>query len=123
MRSASCSPTRRSVASYGPTQAGMRPRKRELLVSSRAAADSPAPDAAADTKDGSATPTSASAVRSQWPGTDPNRPSRASAFAGARGIEVPVIASPGEILHAREIREQLRKRYLDHPGKPHAPWC
>jgi len=68
-------------------------------------------------------PSPASAAQPQWPGTDPNRPSRAGAFASARGLKVPVIASPGEILRAREIREQLRKIYLDRPVRTLAPWC
>src|SRR5271166_4808432 len=123
MRSASCSPTRRSAASYGRTQAGMRPRNSHESYSLDEAAHRPAPAAAVETEDGLAIPAPASAAQPQWPGTDPHRPSGAAAFAAARGVKVPVIASPGEIVLAREIREQLRKRYLERPVETRAPRC
>ncbi len=98
----------------------MRPRKRDLL--SGAAVDLLAPDAAVGTQDGPAMPIPASTTQPQWPGTDPSRVCGASAFAAARGLNVPVIASSGEIVRAREIREQLKKRYLDRPDELCAPW-
>src|SRR5271169_5204151 len=105
-------------------QAGMHPRStRDLLASSEAAAaDLPTRDAAVDTKGGSAMPAPVRGVQRQWPGTDPNQLPGAKAFASDPGLGVPVIASPEEILRAREIREQLKKRYLDRPNQPCPPW-
>lgn len=71
----------------------------------------------------SANPTPAGAAEPQWPDTDPSAPSRASAFASARGIQEPVVASPEEMRRAREIWEQLRKRYLDRDAESGAAEC
>lgn len=38
-------------------------------------------------------------------------------------LVVPVIASPEDVLRARALRQQLRKQYLDRPGRPCLPWC
>src|SRR5208282_3834552 len=97
----------------------MHPRStRDLLASSEAAtADPPTRDAAVDTKGGSAKPASVRGAQRRWPGTAPNQPSAIEAYAGYPDLVLAVIASPEEVLRAREIREQLRKKYLDRPSK------
>ena len=69
-----------------------------------AAAEQPTRDAARDTK-------------------DPTQLSRFKASASDTSLVVPVIASPAEILRARELRQQLMKRYLNRPSEPCCPWC
>src|SRR5271169_5223361 len=105
-------------------QAGMHPRSTlDLLAPSDAAtADLPTRDTVVDTKGGSAMPAPVRGVQRQSPGTDPNQRPEAKAFASDSGLGVPVIASPEEILRAREIREQLKKTHLDRPNQPCSPW-
>ena len=86
-------------------------------------ADPPTRDAAVDTEGVSGVPASARAVQRRWPGTDPNQPSGTKALASDPALVVPVIASPAEVFRARELREQLRKRYANHPGQPCSLWC
>ncbi len=66
-------------------------------------------------------PTGARGAQRQGPETDPNQPPGAVAFAAARGMDLPVIASPEDIVRAREIREQLKKKYLDRSSETSAP--
>jgi hypothetical protein len=51
------------------------------------------------------------------------QPRGASRFVSDPAFVVPVIASPQEIRHARELREQLKKKYLNLPNQPCSPWC
>jgi hypothetical protein len=81
------------------------------------------PPAAVDPKGGSPISASADVVQRRLPETDPNQTSRASAFASDPSLVVPVIASLEEVLLARELRQQLRKRYLDRPIQPCSLWC
>lgn len=53
---------------------------------------------------------------------DPNQPSGAKAFVSAPALVVPVIASPEEVSRARELREELKKKYLNRPSQPCSPW-
>jgi hypothetical protein len=96
----------------------MRPRSAPELVLDVAAADPP-PDAAC--KGATATPAGARGAQRQGPETLPSQPSGAAAFAAARGMDLPVIASPEDILRAREIREQLKKKYLDRSSETCVP--
>jgi hypothetical protein len=96
------------------------PRTRDVLASSEAAADPPTQDEAVDTEGGSEM--SAHSVQWQWPGTDPNQFPGTKALASDPSLVAPVIASPEEILRAREIREQLKKAYLDRPSQPCSLW-
>ena len=88
-----------------------------------ASANQASRDAALDTNDGSAMSASARGVQPRLPETDPTQPTRAKTFASDLSLVVPVITSPAEILRARELREQLRKRYLDRPSEPCCLWC
>ena len=58
------------------------------------------------------------------PARDPNQPppSRANGSVSDPGLVAPVIASPEEISHARELREQIRKKYLNRPDQPCSVW-
>lgn len=96
------------------------PRTRDVLASSETAAVSPTRDESVDTEGGSEMP--AHSVQRQWPGTDPNQFPGTRAFASDPSLVAPVIASPEEILRAREIREQLKKTYLDRPNQPCSLW-
>ena len=62
-------------------------------------------------------------VQQRLPETDPNRISGAKVFASDPALVVPVIASQDEISRAREIRQQLRKKYLGGPSEPSTLWC
>lgn len=75
------------------------------------------------TPGGPAMPASARAMQRQWPETPPNQPAENKASASDPALVVPVIASPEEVLRARELREQLKKKYLDRPSQPCSPWC
>ena len=86
-------------------------------------ADQPTRDAAVHTKGGSPIPALADIVQRRLPETYPNQTSRASAFASDPSLVVPVIASLEEILLARELRQQLKERYLDRPTQPCSLWC
>src|SRR5438093_8179121 len=77
-----------------------------------ATADRPTGDAAVDTKAGSAMSASPRGVQPRLAETDATQPSKAKSFAGDPSLVVPVIASPAEILRARELRQQLKKKYL-----------
>jgi hypothetical protein len=80
-------------------------------------------DAAIDALGGSTMPASASGVQPGLPEANPNQPSIAKAFASDPSLVVPVIASLEEVLLARELRQQLKKRYLDRPTQPCSLWC
>lgn len=86
-----------------------------------ATANPPTRDPTLDTN-GSAMPASASVAQRQWPGTDPNQPSGSKALGSDASLVVPVIASAEEVLRARELREQLKKKYLDRPSQPCSVW-
>jgi hypothetical protein len=97
--------------------------RRDPAVESKlpAAADAPAPVVTI-----SATVESlASTCAEQGPlhGIDALQPTGAKTFAGDPAFVVPVIASPQEIRYAHELREQLKKKYLDQPSRPCSPWC
>ena len=55
-------------------------------------------------------------------GIDALQPTGAKTFAGDPAFVVPVIASPREIRYAHELREQLKKKYLDQPNQPCSLW-
>src|SRR5437016_2373862 len=57
------------------------------------------------------------------PEADPNQPSVADRFASDPFLVAPVIASLEEVLLARELRQQIRGRYLDRPSQPCSLWC
>jgi hypothetical protein len=80
-------------------------------------------DAAVDARGGSAMPGSARGAQRRLPEADPNVPSRAEAFASDPSLVVPVIASLEEVLLARKLRQQLRRRYLDRGSQPCSLWC
>jgi len=88
-----------------------------------AAPDQPSREAALWTNDGSGTSASARDVQPRGPETDPSQPFRTTAFASDPSLVVPVMASPAEILRARELREQLKKKYLNRPSEPCCLWC
>ena len=56
-------------------------------------------------------------------GTDPLRPTGAKTFVSDPAFVVPVIASSQEIRYAQELREQLKRKYLDQPSLLCSPWC
>jgi len=62
-------------------------------------------------------------VQTQLPETDPAQRSRAKASASDPSLVGPVITSPADILRARELREQLKKKYLNRPSEPCCLWC
>jgi len=70
----------------------------------------------------SAMPASARGVHRRPPEADPNQPFSAEAFASAPSLVVPVIASLEEVLLARELRQQIKKRYLDRPSQTCSLW-
>jgi hypothetical protein len=57
------------------------------------------------------------------PKTNPNQPYGRKASATDPALVAPVIASSAEVLRARELREQLKKRYSDRPSQPCSLWC
>jgi len=67
--------------------------------------------------------TSARSTQTPWPEAQPGRPARANTFASDRSLVIPVIASLGEIRRARELRQQIEKRYLNRPNQPYCLWC
>jgi hypothetical protein len=79
-------------------------------------------DAAVDAQRVSSMPASVRGVQRRLPEGDPKQPSRAEAFASDPSLVVPVIASLEEILLARELRQQLKKRYLDRTSQPCSLW-
>jgi len=86
-----------------------------------ATTDSGAPDAAVNAMVKSL----ASAHAAQGPShhIDTVQPARAKSLVSDPAFVVPVIASPQEICHARELREQLKKKYLNQTSQPCSPWC
>jgi hypothetical protein len=86
-----------------------------------ATADVPAHAAAVSAKVES--PASTRAGRRPSHGIDALQPAGDKTFAGDPAFVVPVIASPQEIRYAHELREQLKKKYLDQPSRPCSPWC
>ena len=68
-------------------------------------------------------PASAGVLQRQWTGTDPNQPCKLQASASDPGLVVPFIASPAEVSRARELREQIKKRYSNRPSQPCSLWC
>ena len=79
-------------------------------------------DAAVDALGGSTMPASPCGLQRRLPEADPNQPFIAKAFASDPSLVVPVIASLEEILLARELRQQLKKRYLDRTSQPCSLW-
>ena len=63
------------------------------------------------------------AMQLRLPKGDPNQPSGPKVSASDPALVVPVIASPAEVFRARELREQLKKRYSDRPSQPCSLWC
>jgi len=63
------------------------------------------------------------ALQLRLPKTDPNQPSEPKVAPSDPAFVVPVIASPAEVFRARELREQLKQKYLDRPSQPCSPWC
>ena len=81
----------------------------------------PTLDSAVDAKSGPAMLALARDV--QWPGGDSDQRSGSKALASDPSLVIPVIASPEEVFRARELREQLRKQYLNRPSQPRSHWC
>jgi hypothetical protein len=79
-------------------------------------------DATVDALGGSTMPASARSVQRRLPAADPNQPFSAEAFASDAALVVPVIASLEEVLLARELRQQIKKRYLDRPSQTCSLW-
>ena len=80
----------------------------------------PTRDAVLEVKRLAVTPGS---MQLRQPKTDPNQLSRHKASASDPALVVPVIASPAEVFRARELREQIKKRYSDRPSQPCSLWC
>jgi hypothetical protein len=87
-----------------------------------ASADELMRDAAVDALGGSTMPASARGVQRRLPAADPNQPFSAEAFASVPSLVVAVIASLEEVLLARELRQQIKKRYLDRPSQTCSLW-
>ena len=87
-----------------------------------ASADELMRDAAVDALGGTPMPASARGVQRRLPAADPNQPLSAEAFASDPTLVVPVIASLEEVLLARELRQQIKKRYLDRPSQTCSLW-
>jgi len=86
-------------------------------------ADATTEDSAVDaTRDPAPLP-SARGVQQRWAGTDPNQLFGSKTLAGDPSLVVPVIASPEDVFRARELREQLKKKYLNRPSQPCSRWC
>jgi len=94
-----------------------------IVDSTELATDQLTRAAAVDARGGSAMPASARGAQWRLPEADPNLPSRAEASASDPSLVVPVIASLEEVLLARELRQQLRRRYLDRGSQPCSLWC
>jgi hypothetical protein len=86
-----------------------------------ASADELMRHAAVDALGGSTMPASARGVQRRLPAA-PNQPFIAEAFASDPSLVVPVIASLEEVLLARELRQQIKKRYLDRPSQTCSLW-
>jgi hypothetical protein len=93
-----------------------------LYVGTDAGFDQPTRDRAADTMVTPATPALAPGVLLPFPEPNPTPPPRTNAFASDPSLAIPVIASPEDIVRARELRQQLRKRYLDGPSEACSLW-
>ena len=76
-----------------------------------------------DARGESAMPAPARGMHRRLPEADPNQPSVADRFASDPFLVAPVIASLEEVLLARELRQQIRGRYLDRPSQPCSLWC
>ena len=85
--------------------------------------DPPAPDPTIEPKGQSTTSASARDVQPPLLGADPLQASEAKTFASDPAFIAPVIASPQEILYAQELRERLKKRYLNQRSQPLSLWC
>ena len=72
-------------------------------------ADPPSLDSAGEMKSGSAMPASARGG--------------SKSLADDPGLVVPVIASPEEVFRARELREQIKREYLNRPSQHDSLWC
>jgi len=93
-----------------------------LISSAEVTADPLPPDGSIDAKDASATPVSAPSLKHERPTADPKQVSRSRVPGGDPRLVAAVIASPEDILRAREIREQLKKEYSDRPNQPSSLW-
>ena len=80
-------------------------------------------DRAIDADDGLAVPASPRSVQPPLSEKNPNQTFSAKPFVNDSSLVVPVIASPDEILRARELRQQLKKKYLNQPSEPSSLWC
>jgi hypothetical protein len=87
------------------------------------AADRPTREAPVDTADGLTTPASGRGIQTPLPETDPQQPSRPNVFARDPSLSVPVIATAEDIVRARELRQQLRKKYPNRLSQPCSLWC
>jgi len=124
-RPAACREDGQDQAECGMPRAGRRKRPASVVADLIAfpTADQPMRDAVLGTKDGSAMSASVRGVQTQLPETDPAQRSRAKASASDPSLVGPVITSPADILRARELREQLKKKYLNRPSEPCCLWC
>jgi hypothetical protein len=59
----------------------------------------------------------------RWPGTNREQGSASHAAGTDPSLVVPVIASQEDVLRARQLRDQIRKEYLNRPGQPCSLWC
>jgi hypothetical protein len=108
-------PAKRTMQPKLCAVSGVHPGKDSTVL---ATPDQLARDAAVEAQGGSAMPASPRGAQRRLPEADPNQ-----AFASDPSLVVPVIASLEEVLLARELRQQLKKRYLDHPTQPCSLWC
>ena len=86
-------------------------------------ADPPSLDSAGEMKSGSAMPASARGAQQRWPGANADQRCGSKSLADDPGLVVPVIASPEEVFRARELREQIKREYLNRPSQHDSLWC
>jgi hypothetical protein len=76
-----------------------------------------------DAKGGSGISASERAVQPRWPEPEPDQLPAVKAFLSDPSLAAPVVASPAEVIRARELREQLKKKYSNRPSQPCSLWC
>jgi hypothetical protein len=85
--------------------------------------DPPSLVSAVEMKRGSAMPASARDAQWQRLGTKADQRSGSKTSTNDPSLVAAVIASPEEVLRARELREQIRQEYLSRPSEPRSLWC
>ena len=85
--------------------------------------DLPRGEPVVHTQGTSVLPVSANGEPQRSPGTNQEQCSASDAAGSDPSLVVPVIASQEDVLRARQLRDQIRKEYLDRPGRACSPWC